>query len=132
MSIYVDALKRLPKEDIDHNSFLSDLYLRNTNDVWDLIREFKVEKYAHIFIDAIEHRQWVELKGVFFPVEIYKEIIKDKNGNDMMSEHYIFNKYDYETKMFTYTNGIYNERYRKEIQIPLDEIDNWHWRGIAW
>ena len=129
-TIYIAALKTLPKEDIDHTSYQSDLYLRNTEMARKLCEEFNIKPTP--FIDAIEHKPWLEIQGAF-PVEIYKEEVIDEHGKSRLKDHYHFCQYDYEKQMFIYDNGICVKKYKKEISIPLEELEtNWKWIYRAW
>lgn len=64
-TIYAEAVKKLPKSDIDH--YASDLYLRVTPDSQRLVNRFKYRHMVTTFVDNIDHVLWYDLPFCYDP-----------------------------------------------------------------
>lgn len=64
-TIYAEAVRVLPPQDIDHHA--SDLYLRVTPQSRELIARFQFSHMVKTFIDNIDHAQWFDLPFCYIP-----------------------------------------------------------------
>lgn len=98
-NIYFEALKVLPKKDIDHGSYCSDLYLRVTPASEILIDRYKFKSGVKFFRDQIENDLWYDIPFAF-PYKIFEDL-------GYKTKIWTFSHYDKKGN-HVYTNGLLN------------------------
>ena len=117
--IYFAALETLPIEDISHNGFSSDLYIRVTDKSRILIEQYKYKNLVSTFIDNIDHVLWYDIPFAF-PYRIF-----DNDKDNKGTRTWYFKGYD-EHGNHIYDNNIpnvgYCSNFYKEIVVTKEDL----------